>query len=41
MHSNQQLWLAWAAGEIDDDRAQAAAEVAASSSATKRVSGLL
>jgi hypothetical protein len=29
MHSNQQLWLAWAAGEITDDDAQAAAETAA------------
>lgn len=28
MHSNQQLWLAWAAGKIDDDRAQATAEAA-------------
>ena len=28
MHSNQQLWLSWSRGEIDDDAAQAAAESA-------------
>jgi hypothetical protein len=29
MHSNQQLWLSWAAGELSDEEAQAAAETAA------------
>jgi Helix-turn-helix domain len=29
MHTNQQLWLSWGRGEIDDDTAQAAAEAAA------------
>jgi hypothetical protein len=36
MHSNQQLWLAWAAGQIDDDAAQAAAEILAATEARAR-----
>jgi hypothetical protein len=35
MHSNQQLWLAWAAGEIDDATAQATAEVYAAKRARR------